>query len=236
MRIETTPTASGPRPGSRGRRGSGALAGLLACGAALGVAELLAGVVGGQASPLVAVGGAAIDATPEWLKELAIRTFGERDKLVLLAGMAVVLAGFAVAVGLLAVRRPRLGLTGVALFGAVGAAAALTRPDAGPVDALPSLAGAVAGSVALLALVRAASPQAPRAVASAQAPPAVASPQTSRERAPSSDTAPRSGPRWGSVADPEGGRPGLSTAPHRTAAAPSGTPGGGVDRRRFLLT
>ena len=136
----------------------GALAGLLACGAALGVAELLAGLVGGQASPLVAVGGAAIDATPEWLKELAIRTFGARDKLVLLAGMAVVLAGFAVAVGLLAVRRPRLGLAGVALFGAVGAAAALTRPDAGPVDALPSLAGAVAGSAALLALVRAASP------------------------------------------------------------------------------
>jgi hypothetical protein len=91
----------------------GALAGLLACGAALGVAELLAGLVGGQASPLVAVGGAAIDATPEWLKELAIRTFGARDKLVLLAGMAVVLAGFAVAVGLLAVRRPRLGLAGV---------------------------------------------------------------------------------------------------------------------------
>jgi hypothetical protein len=74
MRTETTATASGPRPGSRGPRAIGALAGLLACGAALGVAELLAGVVGGQTSPLVAVGGAAIDATPEWLKELAIRT------------------------------------------------------------------------------------------------------------------------------------------------------------------
>ena len=89
MRTETTATASGPRPGSRGPRAIGALAGLLACGAALGVAELLAGVVGGQTSPLVAVGGAAIDATPEWLKELAIRTFGARDKLVLLAGFAV---------------------------------------------------------------------------------------------------------------------------------------------------
>ena len=158
MRTEPVPTATSPRPGGPGRRGRGALAGLLACGAALGAAELLAGLIAGQASPLLAVGGAAVDATPEWLKELAIRTFGARDKLVLLAGMAVVLAGFAVAVGLLAVRRPRLGLAGVALFGAVGAAAALTRPDAGPVDALPSLAGAVAGSAALLALVRAASP------------------------------------------------------------------------------
>ena len=159
MRTETIPAAPGPRPGSRGRRGRGArrgaLAGLLACGAALGAAELLAGVVGGQSSPLVAVGGAAIDATPEWLKEFAIRTFGERDKLALLAGIAAVLAGFAVAVGLLAVRRPRLGLAGVALLGAAGAAAALTRPGAGLLDALPSLAGAVAGSAALLALVRA---------------------------------------------------------------------------------
>lgn len=124
--------------------------------AGLGAAELLAGMVGGQSSPLVAVGRAAIDATPEWLKEFAIRTFGERDKLALLAGMAVVLAGFAVAVGLLAVRRPRLGLAGVALLGADGAAAALSRPGAGLLDALPSLAGAVAGSAALLVLVRAA--------------------------------------------------------------------------------
>jgi hypothetical protein len=51
----------------------------------------------------------------------------------------------------------------VALLGAVGAVAALTRPDAGLIDTLPSLAGAVAGSAALLALVRAASAQAPLA-------------------------------------------------------------------------
>jgi hypothetical protein len=155
MRTETVPTADSPRPGSRAPRGLGAVAGLLACGAALGVAELAAGVVGAQASPLVAVGGSAIDATPEWLKEFAIRTFGERDKLVLLAGIAAVLAGFAAAVGLLATRRPRLGLAGVAVFGAVGAAAALSRPGAAPVDALPSMAGALAGVVALTTLTRA---------------------------------------------------------------------------------
>jgi DMSO/TMAO reductase YedYZ molybdopterin-dependent catalytic subunit len=222
MRTETIPAAPGPRPGSRGRRGRGArrgaLAGLLACGAALGAAELLAGLVGGRSSPLVAVGGAAIDATPGWLKELAIRAFGERDKLALLAGIAAVLAGFAVAVGSLAARRLRLGLAGVALLGAAGAAAALTRPGAGPLDALPSLAGAVAGSAALLALVRAASAQAPRTGA-----------PSSDTGAPSSDAAPRSGPRWGSVAAAETARPGVSTAP-------SGTPGAGVDRRRFLLT
>jgi hypothetical protein len=155
MRTETVPAAASPRPGSRAPRGLGALAGLLACGAALGVAELAAGVVGAQASPLVAVGGSAIDATPEWLRDFAIRTFGDRDKLVLLAGIAAVLAGFAVAVGLLATRRPRLGLAGVAVFGPVGAAAALSRPGAAPIDALPSTAGALAGAVALTALTRA---------------------------------------------------------------------------------
>ena len=155
MRTEPVPTATSPRPGGPGRRGRGALAGLLACGAALGAAELLAGLIAGQASPLLAVGGAAIDATPEWLKEFAIRTFGERDKLVLLTGIAVVLAALAAAVGLLAVRRPRLGLAGVAACGAVGAAAALSRPGAAPLDALPSAAGALAGAAALTALVNA---------------------------------------------------------------------------------
>ena len=155
MRTEPVPTATSSRPGGPGRGGWGALAGLLGCGAALGAAELLAGLVGGQASPLVAVGGAAVDATPEWLKELAIRTFGERDKLVLLSGIAVVLAALAAAVGLLAVRRLRLGLAGVAAFGAVGAAAALSRPGAGPLDALPSAAGALAGAAALAALTQA---------------------------------------------------------------------------------
>ena len=50
------------------------------------------------------------------------------------------------------------GIMGDDLLVRVGAehkAAALTRPDAGLIDTLPSLAGAVAGSAALLALVRA---------------------------------------------------------------------------------
>jgi hypothetical protein len=97
MRTETVPAAACPRPGSRAPRGLGALAGLLACGAALGVAELAAGVVGAQTSPLVAVGGSAIDATPEWLKDFAVRTFGERDKLVLLDRRGFLVTGVAVA-------------------------------------------------------------------------------------------------------------------------------------------
>jgi hypothetical protein len=211
MHTETVPPATTPRPWSPARRGRGALAGLLACGAALGVAELLAGVVGAQASPVVAVGGAAIDATPEWLKAFAIRAFGERDKLVLLAGIAAVLAGFAVAVGLAAVRRLPTGLAGIVLLGAVGAAAALSRPAAGPLAALPSLVGALAGAAALTALVRASLPRAPLGPAT-------------RPQAPSSDAVPGSDPWWGNLPHGNVERAALSTGVLSTGA---GWTGGG---------
>ena len=72
-------------------RRRGALVGLLTVAVALGIAELTAAFVGGeQASPVIAVGGVAIDATPEWLKSFAIRTFGERDKDVLTIGILLV--------------------------------------------------------------------------------------------------------------------------------------------------
>src|SRR5688500_6673208 len=91
-------------------RGVGAAVGVLAAGVALGTAELLSAVFGPGSSPIVAVGGAAVDATPEWLKSFAIRTFGEQDKLVLLIGIGIVL-GIAVAiVGAASWRRPLLAI------------------------------------------------------------------------------------------------------------------------------
>ncbi|MEU2825190.1 molybdopterin-dependent oxidoreductase [Streptomyces bacillaris] len=131
-----------------------ALSGLLAGFAALTVAELVSAAVRPEASPVTAVGGAAVDRTPAGVKDWAIRTFGESDKLVLQLGIVATLALFAVAVGLLALRHRRTGSAAVLAFGAVGAAAALSRPDStGFIDALPSLTGAVAGAVLLYVLV-----------------------------------------------------------------------------------
>ncbi len=131
-----------------------ALSGLLAGFAALTVAELVSAAVRPEASPVTAVGGAAVDRTPAGVKDWAIRTFGESDKLVLQLGIVATLALFAVAVGLLALRHRRTGSAAVLAFGAVGAAAALSRPDStGFTDALPSLTGAVAGAVLLYVLV-----------------------------------------------------------------------------------
>ena len=130
----------------------GGLAGVLAAAAALGAAELVAGLVGPRSSPVVAVGAIAITLTPEPVKEFAIRQFGSQDKVALVTGTLVVVAGCAVLVGLLALRRRVLGAAVVALVGLLGAAAALTGPAGRPVDAVPSVVGAVAGVVTLLAL------------------------------------------------------------------------------------
>ncbi|MFI0485446.1 molybdopterin-dependent oxidoreductase [Actinomadura sp. 9N215] len=146
----------------RGERATGplrwvtaALRGLLAAAAAMGTAELVAGALGrATASPLLAVGAGFIDLTPAWLKDFAIRRFGENDKTVLLAGLGAGVAAAAMGVGLLGRKRLIRGVIGLAAFGLVGAAAALTRPTARPADVLPSVAGALAGMAALILLER----------------------------------------------------------------------------------
>ena len=140
--------------------GAAALVGLLAALAALATAELAAAFLRPQASPVVAIGGAVIDATPRWLKEWAIRQFGTSDKLVLIGGILVVLVPIAVGAGAVARRHRVIGIAGVVMLGCVGAAAAVTRPAAQLLDAVPSLMGAAVGSMALTALVRALSPEA----------------------------------------------------------------------------
>ncbi|WTX76395.1 molybdopterin-dependent oxidoreductase [Streptomyces sp. NBC_00647] len=127
---------------------------MLAGFAALAVAESVSALVRPEAGPIVAVGGAAIDRTPPAVKDWAIRHFGTDDKLVLQLGILVVLALFACALGVLAVRRRRAGALGVLLFGVIGGTAALTRPDStGWTDALPSVTGALCGALLLYALV-----------------------------------------------------------------------------------
>ncbi|MFE7946857.1 molybdopterin-dependent oxidoreductase [Streptomyces sp. NPDC057426] len=142
----------------------GASAGLLAAFTALGVAELVAGLVRPAAGPVTVVGGAVIDRTPAAVKDFAIRTFGENDKTVLQLGIVAFLALVSVGLGALGLRHRRAGAAGVLLFGIVGAAAALTRPDStGLGDAFPSAAGAVAGALTLYVLASAAAPSAVRA-------------------------------------------------------------------------
>ena len=136
----------------------GTVLGLVSAAVAIGVAQLVAGVVNPRSSPILTVGQSAIDATPEWMKSFAIRTFGENDKTVLLAGIASTLLLLAIVLGIASVRRLGAGIVGLAVFGVVGVAAALTRPTSNPSDALPAVAGAVAAGVTLVVLRRSISP------------------------------------------------------------------------------
>jgi len=146
-------------PGNQPRHPSalaGAVAGVLAAAVAMGVAQLAAGLTIPQSSPVLAVGQAAIDLTPQPVKDFAISAFGVDDKNVLLGGILALLGVFAAAIGILAVRRLAYGLAGLAGFACIGLVAALTRPDATLAYVIPTLAGAAAGAYALTRLVGAA--------------------------------------------------------------------------------
>ncbi len=133
----------------------GALAGLLSAAVALGVAELVAGITGPLSSPVIAVGGVAIDLTPVPLKDFAIAHFGSNDKNALLAGIVVQLAVFAAVIGMLAIRWLWVGLAGLAVFGALGVAAVVSRSSASLSDVAPTLIGVAVAAVAMVFLVRA---------------------------------------------------------------------------------
>src|SRR6516162_5800106 len=90
---------------NRTRSGWGMIAGLLAAAVAVGVGQLVAGVVAPDSSPVVAVGEASIDLTPPPVKNFAISAFGANDKVVLVTGILAALAVFAAIVGVLARRK-----------------------------------------------------------------------------------------------------------------------------------
>jgi DMSO/TMAO reductase YedYZ molybdopterin-dependent catalytic subunit len=164
----------------RGRRiALGALAGIAAAGVGLAVAELVAATATSLQSPVLDVGDRVVDGVPNAVKELAIEWFGTNDKVALLWGIAVLLAVYAMAVGVVSLgRRPRavaLAVAGIGLFGVAGAyASQSTRRDAPWTAALPSVVGAAAAGAVLLALRRTLDPAHRRtddAVAPVDAPP-----------------------------------------------------------------
>ncbi|MFI6579162.1 molybdopterin-dependent oxidoreductase [Nocardiopsis sp. NPDC050513] len=139
-------------------RGPGAIVGLVAAGAALASAEVVGALLSRPSSaPLLAVGDAVVDLTPQPVKQFAIDTFGTADKIALFVGMGVILAGAAALLGAGAARRRWIGHVGIAAFAAVGLAAALTRPGSGILDTLPTLTGAAVCGTVLLWLLGAAS-------------------------------------------------------------------------------
>jgi DMSO/TMAO reductase YedYZ molybdopterin-dependent catalytic subunit len=122
-----------------------AVAGIVAAGGALGVSELVAGLLPGAPSLLLSVGRAVIALQPPGAKDLVVALFGTNDKLALEIG--VVLASLAIGAGLgvLALRRPGIGAAGILAFAALGFVAAIGDPAVSP-----AIAAVVAGVAAIV--------------------------------------------------------------------------------------
>lgn len=130
-----------------------AVVGVLAAGTTVAVAHLAAALVAPGSSPVLAVAATVVDAVPAWLKDLAIAWFGTADKAALLVGTGLVLAAAGAGLGLLTRRRPRTAGLLVAALAVLGAVAAASRPDAGPLAPAPSLVGGAVGVLVLRSLV-----------------------------------------------------------------------------------
>jgi DMSO/TMAO reductase YedYZ molybdopterin-dependent catalytic subunit len=203
--------AASSRPGfSRtGLASIGTLVGIVTALVALGVAQLASALLSSPiGAPVAAVGELSIDHTPAPIKNFAIREFGSSDKTVLVWGIRGVLIIFAAVIGIVAVRKLWQGMMGLAVFGAIGVYAALTRPNATATDALPSLVGAGVAAFALSYFSGRAAPFAARQLSA----------QPDRADSAPPERAQATGPAWRPFET--AGRGGLDPAP---------------DRRRFLL-
>jgi len=146
----TEPMNLDPQPRARPGRRTAILAGVAAGAAALGTAELLAGILPGASSPIIAIGETVIALQPPGAKQFVVELFGEADKLLLtlfIAAVALVAAG---ALGLLARDRPGLARIGFAAFGLLALAASFRDPLSEPLTSFLVTAAAVGVAIAVL--------------------------------------------------------------------------------------
>ena len=141
---------------SKGRRFIfwAALSGVIGGLVFLATAELFALIFARSASPLLAVGGFVIDIVPQPFKEFAIATFGEYDKIALLAGLGLAVVIASAIAGILQLIRPPLGVIALVVAGVLSTAAIVTRAGVTPLAFLPPVLGTIVGSVILVLLVR----------------------------------------------------------------------------------
>ena len=143
-----------------------AFAGAVAVGAALALGELLAGVVPGVPSPLLAVARFIVDVQPPGAKDFVVGIFGEADKVAFQAFIVLVGLAIGAALGMLSPRRPALAAAILGAFTAAGFAASLRDPDVSPaLSAATAGIEAVVGIWLLRRLVAMAAPSSPSGTA-----------------------------------------------------------------------
>ncbi|MEO8273561.1 MAG: hypothetical protein ABI620_05820, partial [Chloroflexota bacterium] len=129
-----------------------AFAGALAVGAALAIGELLAGVIPGVPSPLLAVARFIVDIQPPGAKELVVALFGDADKVAFQIFIILVAMGVGAALGRLTPKRPDLGAAVMVAFTGAGFLASLRDP--GVVATLSVVAAAIEALAGIFLLRR----------------------------------------------------------------------------------
>ncbi len=143
-----------PVPARAGRLPA-ALAGAVAAGVSLGVAELVTGIAGEGPSLVSAIGTEFIDRFAGSLKDIAVDLFGTNDKPALVVGIVVVSIALGAVFGIVASWRFWVGASGFAIFGLVGVWAYRRDPFGSTGTAvLASVIGVAAGISALWYLLR----------------------------------------------------------------------------------
>ena len=152
--MSTTKATSAAAPttgsGAAWRDGSAAIAGIVATLTALGVSELLAGLLPGASSLLAAVAQVLVDNQPPGAKDVAVALFGTNDKLAFEILIVLIAGLIGAGLGLLARRRYEVAAAVFIGFGVVGFLATLGDPLATP--AVAAVATAVAVGAGLLVL------------------------------------------------------------------------------------
>lgn len=132
-----------------------ALAGAISAGLAVGVTELVAGLVTSAPSLVESLGTWVIDHVPPAVKDWAIDVFGTNDKLALLVSITVVILVVGAVVGMFARTRFWLAVSVFSGFGVLAVLAATADPRVSAIEALvPALLGIVAGLATLRMLYR----------------------------------------------------------------------------------
>ena len=131
-----------------------ALAGVIAGLVAIGVSELVAGLVPGMPSLVTSMGDLVIALQPPGAKDVVVSLFGSNDKLALNVAVVVVALVVAALAGILAQRRFDLGAAVFVGFGVVAGIAGAREPLASPAaGALAAVIAVAAGLLALRALI-----------------------------------------------------------------------------------
>jgi DMSO/TMAO reductase YedYZ molybdopterin-dependent catalytic subunit len=135
---------------ARAGRLPAALAGAVAAGVSLGVAEFVTGIAGEGPSLVSSIGTEFIDRFAGSLKDLAVSLFGTNDKPALVVGIVVVSIALGAVFGIVASRRFWLGAAGFVVFGLVGVWAYRRDPFGSTGTAVVAAAIGIASGIAAL--------------------------------------------------------------------------------------